>query len=370
MFALQTPPPSLGPLLVAFVGLALAGGIVGALGTVVVRRLSNPVGKYRLLYAAVLFPFALLSYALLALLGFGPAVVAALPALPDLPGAVLANLVDFLAAGAVWLIAYAPTVRGVRAARDIDLSTGTALAKMIRYVLGVSVVLAVAIAPLRTVPSDASPLYFAAALAVIGVGFQYASPWLVPLLRSTRAPSGEHADRIETLCSRAGLDVRDVHVVDSDEEETANAFVRGPPGYRRLFVTSTFLDAFADEHAAALLAIETGRIRHRLLEIRLFTVVVGGLALIASVTGAGPRWPLLGLALGAVVLGFWLSRRRVLAADAFAADRVGAAVLADALDRYAAVHSLDPSRRRFPNPLSVNVALGDRIDRVRDRERP
>jgi STE24 endopeptidase len=67
-----------------------------------------------------------------------------------------------------------------------------------------------------------------------------------------------------------------------------------------------------------------------------------------------------------VLGGFWLSRRGVRAADEYAADQVGAATVVDAFERYATVHSMDPSRRRVPNPLSVNVALGDRIDRLRE----
>jgi STE24 endopeptidase len=39
-------------------------------------------------------------------------------------------------------------------------------------------------------------------------------------------------------------------------------------------------------------------------------------------------------------------------------------MVAEALDRYAEIHAMEPSRRRIPNPLSVNVALGDRIDRL------
>jgi STE24 endopeptidase len=57
----------------------------------------------------------------------------------------------------------------------------------------------------------------------------------------------------------------------------------------------------------------------------------------------------------------------VRAADDRAADRMGADAVADALDRYASVHGMEPARRRVPNPLSVTVALGDRIDRLRER---
>ncbi|UWG47564.1 Zn-dependent protease with chaperone function [Halanaeroarchaeum sp. HSR-CO] len=68
----------------------------------------------------------------------------------------------------------------------------------------------------------------------------------------------------------------------------ADSFVRGPPTYRRLFVTSTFLDAFDDGTATALLAIEAGKLRTHVFKVRVGTVLVAGIVLIASVIGNGP----------------------------------------------------------------------------------
>jgi STE24 endopeptidase len=85
---------------------------------------------------------------------------------------------------------------------------------------------------------------------------------------------------------------------------------------------------------------------------------------VAAVTGSDARWLLLAAAGGVVLVGFWLTRRGVRAADEYAADQVGASAVVEAFERYATVHSMEPSRRRLPNPLSVNVALGDRIDRL------
>ncbi|ELZ96712.1 hypothetical protein [Haloferax sulfurifontis] len=364
MVALQTAPPQPGPAVAALLDFVLLGTIIGTIGNAVVSRLSNPVGKFRLLYAVVLFPITLLAYGVLALLGFGPALVANLPGLPSVLGSILTNIVEFSAAGLVWLASYAPTIPGVREVRDIELSTGHALVKMARYVLGLSVVVAVVIAPLQLVPSGASPLVLVISLAIMGVVFLYASPWIVPVLRSTIDATDEVADRIATLRTRAGLEVRDALVLDTDDEETASTLVRGPPGYRRLFITSTFLDAFDDETATALLAIEAGRLNSHVLEIRMSTAIAAGVALVASVTGVGPRWPILGVSLGALLVGFWLSRRGVRLADEYAAEQVGATTVAEALDRYAETHAMTPTRRRVPNPLSVNVALGDRINRL------
>ena len=364
MVSLQASSPQLGPAVAALFGLVLLGGIVGAVGNAIVRRLPNPVGKYRLLYAGVLFPVTLLAYGLLTLLGFGPALLGSVPSVPDILEPILASFVEFLAAGFVWIAAYAPTVRGVRDVRDIELSTRSTLMKMARYTIGLSGFVAVIIAPLKVVSFGASPLGFTIGLALMGVIVLYASPWIVPFLRETSEPTGESAERLSTLRTRAGLGVRDVLVLDTDDEETANTLVRGPPGYRRLFVTSTFLNAFDDKIATALLAIEAGQLRSYVFEIRVSTVLVAGIALIASVTGMGPRWILLGTSFVVLLVGFWASRRGIRMADEYAAKRVGASTVAEALDRYAEIHAMEPSRRRIPNLLSVNVALGDRIDRL------
>jgi STE24 endopeptidase len=370
MLALQSTPPSISAAIAALVGFTLVGGLFGAVGNAVVRRLRNPVGKYRLLYAAVLFPYTLLAYAVFALTGFGAAVLTALPAAPDLVTGVLADFVTFLAAGCVWIVSYLPTIRGIREVRDVDLATGTSIRKMIRSVVGISALVSVVLVPLQVGSIESSPLALAVGLAVLLLGMLYAAPWLIVVLRSASKPTGDTADRVAKLRDRAGLGVRDVRILDTENEETADSLVRGPPNYRRLFVTSTFLDAFDDEAATALLAVEAGKLRTHVFEVRVGTVLVAGVSLIASVVGIGPRWPLLGLALGSVLVGFWLARRRIRAADEYAAERVGSTTVADALAEYADVHTLDPTRRGVPNPLSVNVALGDRIDRLRSPRDP
>jgi Zn-dependent protease with chaperone function len=241
---------------------------------------------------------------------------------------------------------------------------------MTRYVIGISALLSVVLVPLQLGSIESSPLALTVGLSVLLLGMLYAAPWLIVVLRSTSNPTGDTADRVAKLRDRAGLGVRDVRILDTENEETADSLVRGPPNYRRLFVTSTFLDAFDDEAATALLAVEAGKLRTHVFEVRVGTVLVAGVSLIAAVVGIGPRWPLLGLALGTTLVGFWFARRRIRAADAYAAERVGSTTVADALAEYADVHALDPTRRRVPNPLSVNVALGDRIDRLRSPRDP
>ena len=207
------------------------------------------------MYAAVLFPYTLLAYGVFALTGSGAAFLTVLPAAPDPVTQTLANFVTFLAAGCVWLVSYLPTVRGIR---DINLTTSTSVRKMTRYIVGLSAVLTVVLVPLQVVPIESSPLALAIGVAALLLGMLYAAPWLIAILRSTSIPTGATADRVESLCDRAGLSVRDVQILDTENEERADSLVRGPPNYRRLFLTSTFLNAFDDETATALLAIEAG----------------------------------------------------------------------------------------------------------------
>lgn len=193
------------------------------------------------------------------------------------------------------------------------------------------------------------------------------SSWLIPLVRSTDTPSGDAAARIDRLCEWTSLDVRDALCLDTNDAETAQVHLRGPPGYRRLFVTSTFLERFDETTARALLSIAVGRQRLRLLEIRAVTLVATAFPLLVAFLGDGPYWPLVGAAFVVLFVGLWYARRRFLSADEYAAERVGSETVAEALERYAEVHGTDPARRRFPNPLSMTVPLGDRIDRLRRR---
>jgi STE24 endopeptidase len=300
-------------------------------------------------------------------LASGPALATTPPVTTSGPvGTVVADFFGFLAAGLVGLAAYTPTLRGVRSVRDLNLSTPKAVARMARYLLGASVVLAVVLLPLRLWDVTASPIGLSVGLAVVVGVVVGGAPWVLTALRSTTEPTGETTDRLDAMRARAGLDVRDVRILDTEVETTAKALVRGLPRYRRLFVTSTFLGRFDDETATALLAVQAGRVRSRLLVRRMRTVVVAGVLLVAAVTGSDARWLLLAAAGGVVLVGFWFSRRRVRTADEYAADQVGASLLVDTFERYPAVRSMEPSRRRVPNPLSVNVALGDRIDRLRE----
>ncbi|WP_348613583.1 M48 family metalloprotease [Halobaculum rarum] len=370
----SSPAPDLGPPLAFWLLLCLLALVGGAVGSAVARRLSNPVGKYRMLYVGAVLPLGVLAYGLLSILDLGAAVRATLVGAATGVAAVDVFLAEFLtmaAAGTVALVGYAPTVRGVRAVRDIDLGTGRAVARMARWLLGASVVFALAFTPFRLgIGSGTSTAAVGVGVVTLVVVVLAASPWAIAALRSTDRPAGDDAARIARLRERVGLGaglVRDVRVLDTDDEGTANAFVRGLGPTRRLFVTSTFLDAFDDADAAALLGVQAGRVRSRALGRRLGSVVAAAVPLLAAFGAGGPTGPLVAVAGVALVGGLWYARRGIVAADDHAAELFGADAVADAFERYAEMHSMELSRRRVPNPLSANVPLGDRIDRLRER---
>lgn len=365
MVPLQAAPP-LGPPLTVL-GVAVVGGIgLGAVGNAAVRRLSNPVAKYRALYTGLILPFAVLVLLALETLGFGAGVAAWLGLAPDGPlGTLIGHAVAACGAGLAGVAAYAPTIRGVRAVRDLDLSTGRSVLRMSRYALAVALLYAVLRVGLRA--GRDSALFVPAVVAGLVFGTVAAAPWLVGALQSTRRPDDETAAHLDRLCERAGLDVRDTRLLDRDAEGTAELVVRGVGPTRRLFVSSRFREVFDDGTATALLAVQAGRVRARRLPKFAGTA---GLALVAATAGLdtdGLFWASFGAAVGLLLAACWVGRRTLRAADDYAADAVGPDRVADALRRYATVHDLDPTRRRFPNPLSPRVPLGDRIDRLRKR---
>ncbi|WP_277554605.1 peptidase [Halobaculum limi] len=370
--------PRLGFALVVWTLLCTVGLVGGGVGSAVARRLSNPVRAYRLLYQALLFPLGLFAYGALAVGDFGLAVTDPFLAVTGALSVVEMATAEFLtalAASGVVLVAYLPTVGGVADARDIDLTRRGAAASMTRYLLGISAVFAVVFTVFRVAIDRGSPgLVVGVGLPLFVVILAGASPWVITAVRTTERPRGAVGDRIDHLRDHAGLGdgvgddgVRGVRVIDTDEEANASAHVRGLGPRRYLFVTSTFLDAFEDDTAVALLAIQAGRVHSRSMLRRMSGVVAAAVPLAFGLSGETVNWTFVALAPVALLVGLWLARRGTRIADDVAAERVGPAAVADALARWAAFHSLEPSRRRIPNPISASVPLGDRIDRLRER---
>lgn len=147
MLPLQTSSSELGSAFFTFLVLALSAGLIGAVGGAIVRRFEEPAGKYRLLYVLVLLPATLGAYAFLTLAELGPATAAWFALESGFLADAFANFVEFLAAGVVWLTAYAPTIPNLRDDRGIDRPATRLLRRMARYVLAASAILAVVVTP-------------------------------------------------------------------------------------------------------------------------------------------------------------------------------------------------------------------------------
>lgn len=189
-------------------------------------------------------------------------------------------------------------------------------------------------------------------------------------LRPTRRPTDAERRELRSLRETAGLDVDRAYVVESDrggDEPPLDVAVRGPPGWRVLFVGEGVLAAADESVATALLAAEAGRVATNYAAVRAVAVGVV-IALLAAVYAVPLPFDLGLLGMGAFALvAFAVGRRRQYAADARAADRVGAAALADAFERVAARRGVEPATGSWRTLFEVQPPLGDRIERLRER---
>ncbi|WP_058367585.1 hypothetical protein [Haloparvum sedimenti] len=202
--------------------------------------------------------------------------------------------------------------------------------------------------------------------------------------RETRPPTDAERRRLDALREEAGLDVErvavfspsggqkpdDAEVSDdaegSDDPGSVEISVRGPPGRRVLFLTPGVFD-LEDGTATALLAAEAGRLVTYYNEFRA-VATAAVLALLAAVVTTLVPFEAGFSALAAVgFVAFWAGRRVQYAADARAADRVGAETLADAFERAAALRGVEPETGTWRTWFEVQPPLGDRIARLRER---
>ena len=207
---------------------------------------------------------------------------------------------------------------------------------------------------------------------VAGVTFAFLlAVFVAPLaanltLRDVREPTDDDWDRLDSLREGVGPDLNRVRVIETVGDASVEVSVRGPPGYKVLFVTDYVLADLDEVTARALLAAEAGRYTVQYSEYRAGTATaVVGLGA-ASFAGLVPLTDgMLVLAASALVLfagGRWLQYR----ADARAADAVGADRLANAFETIADLHGKDLKTSGWGRYVEVQPKLGDRVERLRD----
>ncbi|WP_255151621.1 hypothetical protein [Halorarius halobius] len=265
-----------------------------------------------------------------------------------------------LAGTAVVLGTYLGYLPAIRRTREVELGTGTAAVRVARWLVVAALFAATAAAAAFSV--SLTPLTAAVGVALVAAGAYLAAPWLIALTQSVREPTDEERARIDSLLDRADADGYRLRVLDRREEENASAFVRGPPGYRHLFVTDYLLDALDDDDAAAMLAVTTANARHT--AYRLGLVAVGGGLLLATLSAGRPLVGV-GLLVAVPTVGYPVGRRLVFHADDRAADAVGAGRVADALDTVAQLHDASLDAGLLARVLSLRPSVGQRIDRLR-----
>ncbi|SFR30416.1 MULTISPECIES: peptidase [Halorubrum] len=215
-----------------------------------------------------------------------------------------------------------------------------------------------------------------AALAV-AVGPLYAAD----RFRDLREPTDAERAQIAALAEPGGLDVDRIAIESvggsGDGEASdgsgsaatgpAEVGIRGPPRRRVLFLTEDVLTDLDEDVAIGLFAAEAGRAATYYAEFR--AVAVGGVlaALAAVVTALVPFESGFAAVVAVGVVSFWAGRRVQYAADARAADAVGAERVADAFERVAERRGVEPETGDWSTWFEVQPPLGDRIARLRER---
>lgn len=280
------------------------------------------------------------------------------------------QFVLFLSAAGVTVAAYTVVVPAIRTARDIELSTWTAVRRVGRFALILTVFLTVVFVPFERIVTGEDLGMAPVTLIVLILLFPFVTSILFRVFRATRTPTREERDRLEALCERAGLDVDDIWVL-TDADETLEIHLRGLPGRRHLYVSVFGLEQFNDETLSALLATNAGSVTHHYQAIKLYSLfafLVVGVATLAWGSTLGYAI-VIGLALVCWLPVLWAARRAVRRGDDYAADRVGAATVAEGLERMATEQNLDIPSSGIGTIFKSRPPLSKRIDRLREQGR-
>lgn len=187
-------------------------------------------------------------------------------------------------------------------------------------------------------------------------------------LRRIRAPTTTDQELLSGLLP-AHLDPPDRFVViETVGESSVEVAIRGPPGYRTLFVTDYVLESLESEIARALLVAEVARAElwYREYQVVAATIAIalgtaGFLLVIPFEAGFG------GMLIAAAIM-LTIGRRLQYRADASAGEVVGPAVLADAFETVADRHDVDTTSGGWRTYFEVQPPLGDRIHRLRAQD--
>ncbi len=211
---------------------------------------------------------------------------------------------------------------------------------------------------------------------LLGVVF---APWILRLSVRVRPASPAEQDRVDQLSERHDLRVGAVRVVEPGPLGGSNGFVVGiGPSGSRVHLTQRLLAGFDDADLSAVLAHEVGHRELHHLAIRLaasiaLSVVTLGLLATAFALSNGSGLALVAL-LVLVILAPAVRRRLVgglavrqeLAADAYAAARVGPLAMRRALERLFDDNQLPTEGSARQARSQSHPTLRQRLDQLAD----
>lgn len=300
------------------------------------------------------------------------AAAAALPGGETFVGDLLSLLALFAGPLPAVVLAYLGAFPAAKALRGVEMEWSTAALLMGRYAAGLVAAFVVLLAVLGVVTARAPPaLALPAGVAVVALLVVAGAPVVVRVVQPNRAPDEAETERIDRGLERAGFEVAGLCVLETAESEQAFAVVRGPPGRRHLFVSDHLLSVADDDRLAAVLALQAGRARRYHLEVRLALTLLVLLGILGPIWGFVPvpdglAWPVVGVTAVVGPVALWLGRRLVYRADDDAAERIGAAAVADAIESHAEAHDAPLSWPRRREVARMEPAPERRLRRLRE----
>lgn len=182
---------------------------------------------------------------------------------------------------------------------------------------------------------------------------------------SRREPTDAEADRLGEVCASVDVAPDRLVVLRTSNGATDDVQLAGLPGRRELLVTEATLERLDDASLRALLAgaVERARFRIEVVQALAAGIAVGLLASVyvtplSFAAGMVSMW-LFALA------AFAVCRRLHYAADARAADAVGAQLLADVLEQTVTGDGTEPETGSWRTFFEVEPPTGERVARLR-----
>lgn len=185
--------------------------------------------------------------------------------------------------------------------------------------------------------------------------------------RTVREPTETETELLEAVWPSFSDQRPPTQVIETVGERSIELSIRGPPGFKVLFVTDYVLHEIDREHVRALIAGEMAREQLYYTEYRVIAAALalglGTSAFLLIIPFSYGFGALLVLAAAMLAGGRWLQYR----ADAIAGDEVGNDALAAAFAYVADLRGIEPKSGGASDAFSVQPTLGDRIERLRDR---